>query len=314
MKPPILIYGPTASGKSELATSLAEQLDGEVVNADSMQVYSDLAVLTDRPTLSRQKNVLHHLFGHVDGSIRYSVGRWLEEVRDVIRKVQSRDKVAIIVGGTGLYFHALVSGLSDIPPSSENVIEDISDLVESEGLEGLYERLKAVDSESAIRIEKNDKQRLIRAYEVWLMTGVPFSEIREQKGRPTLSKDQWLGIALYPERAKLYDRIETRFEKMLPNGAIEEVEILSKRNLRADLPVMKAHGVPWIIGYLRGEMSRKEMLELVKRDTRRYAKRQFTWIGRQFPDWPRIPSLQIDKRINIVRSLYENVDQTAIVR
>lgn len=314
MKPPILIYGPTASGKSELATSLAVQLDGEVVNADSMQVYSDLAVLTDRPTLLRQKNIPHHLFGHVDGSIRYSVGSWLEEVRDVICKVQSRDKVAIIVGGTGLYFYALVSGLSEIPPSAENVTEGINALVECEGVEALYDRLKAVDSESARRIEKNDRQRLSRAYEVWLITGVPYSEIREQKSRPTLPDDQWLGIALYPERAELYERIETRFEKMLPDGAIEEVKILSKRNLRADLPVMKAHGVPWIIGYLRGELSRKEMLELVKRDTRRYAKRQFTWIGRQFPDWPRIPSLQIDERINIVRSLYEIVDQTEIVR
>lgn len=313
MKSPILIFGPTASGKTELAIELANLFDGEVVNADSMQVYQDLCVLTDRPPSRQQKSVPHHLFGHVDGSIRYSVGSWLKEVSPLISDIQARQKTPIIAGGTGLYFHALVNGINDFPQADEEVKTEVSLLIETEGLSGLYTRLLAVDPVAARRIEQNDRQRLARAYEVWLMTGVPFSGFKERKAEPMLSEANWLGIALYPDRKKLYARIEARFDSMLPIGAVEEVEKLSKRELHPYLPIMKAHGVPWICAYLRGEMDIQETCTLVKQDVRRYAKRQYTWIGRQFPEWPRIPSLDITERVSIVNSLYEVVDQKQIV-
>ena len=309
MKPSILLFGPTASGKTDLAIALAEQLDGEVVNADSMQVYRDLSVLTDRPSPKQQKCIPHHLFGHVDGSVRYSVGAWLREVAKVINDIKSRNKAPIITGGTGLYFHALITGLSDFPETTEDIKVEVSEIIEQDGIGGLYERLRAVDPNTAARIDKSDRQRLSRAYEVWMMTGVPFSELKGRKREPILQDNSYLGVALYPDRKKLYARIEARFDNILPKGVLEEVEELSKRKLKPDLPVMKAHGVPWILDYLKGEKDIKETCELVKRDVRRYAKRQFTWIGRQFPDWPRIPSMRIEDRLIIALSLYEVIDQ-----
>lgn len=309
MKPPILILGPTASGKTELAIALAKRLDGEVVNADSMQVYQDLCLLTDRPRSWQLNVVPHHLFGHIDGSVRYSVGAWLEEAVEVIWNIQARNKTPIIVGGTGLYFHTLVNGISEFPPIDESVKNEVRSLIELEGVDSLYERLKTIDPKAVRQIKRNDGQRIIRAYEVWLTTGVAFSEVREQKIKPILSEMAWLGIALYPDRKKLYARIEARFESMLSQGIIEEVDKLSERQLNADLPIMKAHGVPWIRAFLAGEKTIEEASELVKRDIRRYAKRQYTWIGRQFPDWPRIPSLETNERLNIVNSLYQVVDQ-----
>ncbi|MEM7662211.1 MAG: tRNA (adenosine(37)-N6)-dimethylallyltransferase MiaA [Pseudomonadota bacterium] len=308
MPPAILIHGPTASGKSALAAAVARELEGEVINADSMQVYRDLSILTARPTKDEMGGVPHHLFGHVDASTRYSTGRWLEDVREKLRDLEHRGKIPVLVGGTGLYFLALTAGLSEIPPVPEDVRADVKVIASEEGGAGLKARLADVDPESATRLAEGDRQRLSRAYEVWLATGKPFSSFTGQRKPPLLGDGDWMGIALTPPRDVLYGRIEARFDAMMTNGAMEEAKALSDRQLDPELPAMKAHGMPWLAAYIRGELGGDVAIEYAKRDTRRYAKRQFTWIGRQFPFWPRIPSIDARIREKVIFALYGDID------
>ncbi|MEQ3745716.1 MAG: tRNA (adenosine(37)-N6)-dimethylallyltransferase MiaA [Henriciella sp.] len=308
MKPAILIHGPTASGKTALSVALAKRLDGEVINADSMQVYGDLRVISARPTESEMDGVPHHLFGHVPAAMRYSTGKWLEAATPVISDVQRRGKVPIIIGGTGLYHLCLVEGLSQIPPVPDEIRADVSAITRSGGVEALRSKLEEVDPETAARFGKGDRQRLARALEVWFATGSSIASFQGQKTRPVLGSNEWLGIALTPVRAKLYSRIDKRFEGMLMEGAMEEARGLLAQNLPPELPAMKAHGIPWLLEYLREEISAQAAAENAKRDTRRYAKRQFTWIGRQFPFWPRIPSMSLDDRMRVILALYREVD------
>lgn len=308
MHPAILIHGPTASGKSALAIELARKLDGEVINADSMQVYSDLQVISARPTEDEMAGVPHHLFGYVDAGQRYSTGEWLEAARGVLQKLQRRNKRAIIVGGTGLYLLALTQGLSDIPPVPEDIRAEVKALAESEGADGLRARLAPHDPELAERLGTGDRQRLARAYEVWLATGRPLSDFQNERQPPVLKPGEWAGYALTPPRAALYKKIDRRFEGMLMQGAMAEARALVSRGLDPELPSMKAHGMPWIAAFVRGEISAEEAAENAKRDTRRYAKRQFTWIGRQFPFWPRIPSPEMADRMRVIFALYREID------
>ena len=307
MTPAILIHGPTASGKTKLAIALAELLDGEVVNADSMQVYMDLSVLTARPSAEELAAVPHHLFGHVDAAERYNTGQWLGEAEAVINDIIRRGKVPVIVGGTGLYFLALTQGLSDIPPVPEDVRADVRALLQAEGASGLRTRLEAVDPASVERIKGSDRQRLSRAYEVWLATGKTISELQSARAAPVLGEGEWLGVALTPHRPRLYQRIDRRFQGMMMQGAMGEAEALVERNLPPDLPAMKAHGMPWLAAFVRGDISAEEAAENAQRDTRRYAKRQFTWIGRQFPFWPRIPGMDLAERRRVITALYKEV-------
>lgn len=308
MKPAILIHGPTASGKSALAVALAKRVKGEVINADSMQVYRDLRVISARPTAAEMSGVTHHLFGHISASERYSTGKWLDEVRPIINAVQRRGHVPIIIGGTGLYHLALIQGLSDIPPVPEDIRAEVAELQKRGGTQALLETLERVDVEAVGRFGAADRQRLSRALEVWLATGRSISSFQGKKKPPTLAADEWLGVALTPVRARLYSRIDRRFEGMLMEGAMEETRQLMARGLADDLPAMKAHGIPWLISYLREQISAEQAAENAKRDTRRYAKRQFTWIGRQFPFWPRIPSFSIEDRLRVICALYKEVD------
>lgn len=307
MSPAILIHGPTASGKTALSTELAKQLDGEVINADSMQVYSDLQVISARPTEDEISDIPHHLFGHVPASERYSTGRWLEAARRAVEDVQRRGKVAIVTGGTGLYHMALTQGLSEIPPVPDDVRSDVAALTKKEGAAGLRARLEVVDPETAARFGVGDRQRLARALEVWLATGQSITSFQGSKSRPVLDPSEWMGIALTPPRARLYARIDRRFEGMLMEGAMEEARGLMAQQLDPELPAMKAHGIPWLLAYLRQEMSAQAAAENAKRDTRRYAKRQFTWIGRQFPFWPRVPTMSLEGRLRVIFALFREL-------
>ncbi|MEM1035285.1 MAG: tRNA (adenosine(37)-N6)-dimethylallyltransferase MiaA [Pseudomonadota bacterium] len=310
MKPAILIHGPTASGKTALSVALADRLDGEVVNADSMQVYTDLRIISARPTPEDMNGTPHHLFGHIAGHERYSTGRWLKDAASIIADIERRGKTPIIIGGTGLYHMALVEGLSEIPPVPEDVRSEVFALKRAEGAAGLYQRLSKYDPEAAQRLGTNDGQRLSRALEVFIATGQSITTFQGKRTKPTLEPNRWLGIALTPPRARLYARIDRRFEGMLMEGAMEEARALLAQDLAPDLPAMKAHGVPGLIAYLKGDMSAEAAAENAKRDTRRYAKRQFTWIGRQFPFWPRVPSVDLDDRLRVILSLYREVDGT----
>lgn len=309
MPPPLLIHGPTASGKTELAIELAKALDGEVVNADSMQVYRDLSVLSARPSEAEMAGVPHHLFGHVDASAPYSTGAWLDEARRVIEQLERRGKRAVIVGGTGLYFLSLVRGLSEIPPVPEEIRAEVRAIAQAEGASGLRMRLDPVDPDSAARLGNGDRQRLARALEVYMATGKPIGAFQGARTPPLLADGEWLGIALTPPRARLYARIDRRFEGMMMQGAMDEARALVARGLDPDLPAMKAHGMPWLAAFIRGEISAEEAAEHAKRDTRRYAKRQFTWIGRQFPFWVRIPSPNLADRKKVIFALYREIDR-----
>ncbi len=308
MRPTLLIHGPTAGGKSEIAVEMAKRLDGEVINADSMQVYSDLEILSARPGEPDMDGVPHHLFGHVDAARRYSTGAWLEDAATVLADIQRRGKVPVFVGGTGLYLLALTEGLSEIPPVPEDIRADVRQIVQSEGAAGVQARLAAVDPALAAELSGNDRQRLSRAYEVWLATGRSIRDFQTRRTRPLLAAGDWLGIALTPPRARLYSRIDRRFETMMMQGGMREAEALVARGLDPELPAMKAHGLPWLAAFLRGEIGAEAAAEQAKRDTRRYAKRQFTWIGRQFPFWPRIPTLEGAARKKVIFALYKEID------
>lgn len=308
MHPAILIHGPTASGKSALAIELARKLGGEVINADSMQVYSDLQVISARPTEEEMAGVPHHLFGYVDAATRYSTGEWLEAARGVLKRLQRQNKHAVIVGGTGLYLLALTQGLSDIPPVPDDIRAEVRAIADTEGADGLRTRLAPHDPELAERLGTGDKQRLARAYEVWLATGRPLTDFQSERQPPVLKEGEWTGFALTPPRTALYKKIDRRFEGMLMQGAVEEARALVARDLNPELPAMKALGMPSIAAFVRGEISAEEAAESAKRESRRYAKRQFTWIGRQFPFWPRIPSPEIGDRMRVIFALYREID------
>ncbi len=281
----ILIAGPTASGKSALAITLAQRLGGTVVNADSMQVYSDLRVLSARPSLAEEASAPHLLFGHVDGAVNYSVGRWLTDAAEVLEALRGQGRLPIFTGGTGLYFKGLLRGLSDIPPVPEEVRAKVR--ADAQGLDPatLHARLAAVDPQTAARLRPSDPQRILRALEVFEATGRSLAALQGARTPALLDPARCLRLFLAPERMALYARIDARFDAMVEAGALEEVRALAARGLDPALPVMRAHGVPGVLAYLRGEASLAEAIAKGKADTRHYSKRQFTFIRHQLPEF-----------------------------
>jgi tRNA dimethylallyltransferase len=292
----LLLMGPTASGKSALSLALAERLGGEIVNADSMQVYRDFRVLTARPSPEEEARAPHHLYGYADAGELYSTGRWLTDALAVIGAIRARGRRPILVGGTGLYLKALTEGLADIPAADPNLRAALRARAEREGAPALHAELTARDPVTAGRIEPNDTPRVLRALEVLETTGESISALQAST-KPALAEDAWTGIALTPERDTLYKAINARFDAMLATGALDEVRALAARKLDPTLPALKAHGAPALMAHLRGELLLAQAAEIGKRDTRRYAKRQFTWIANQMPDWPRVTSPDLEGRI-----------------
>jgi tRNA dimethylallyltransferase len=293
----ILIAGPTASGKSALALALAEKLAGTIVNADSMQVYRDLRVITARPTAQEERRVPHRLYGHVDAAENYSVGRWCRDVGKVLGELKAQGRTAILVGGTGLYFKALTAGLAAVPPIPSDIREQVRGRLRSEGVRALYEDLRARDPQTANRLMPNDRARISRALEVMLATGRSLTDWHREEMPPLLDAGRAAKVFITCERAELVRRIETRFAAMLDAGALEEVRALAARRLDPSLPAMKAHGVPWLIRHLNGEISLEEAAAGAVMDTRRYAKRQLTWFRNQMKDWPWAPAEEAEKAL-----------------
>ena len=286
MKPnPILIAGPTSSGKSALALRLAEAHGGAIINADSMQVYRDLRIITARPTPAEEARIPHLLYGHVDAAENYSVGRWCRDAAAAIGEVERAGRLPILVGGTGLYFKALSRGLASVPPIPAEIRTAVRARLETEGVAALHADLAQRDSATAARLMVGDRARVTRALEVVLATGRSLSDWHCEGLPPAIDAANAVKIFLVVDRAELYRRINTRFEVMLASGALEEVRALAARNLDPALPAMKAHGVPWLIRHLKGEITREGAAEGGKRDTRRYTKRQGTWFRHQLPDW-----------------------------
>lgn len=298
----LLIMGPTASGKSALALALAERLGGEIVNADSMQVYRDFRVLTARPTQEEEASAPHHLYGYADAGQLYSTGRWLTDALGAIREIASRGRKPIIAGGTGLYFKALTQGLADIPPADPELRQRLRDRVATEGASTLHAELLRVDPQTAQRLEPNDASRILRALEVWETTGESIGALQANT-KPALAKAEWVGLKLMPDRARVYAAIDSRFEAMLAAGALDEVRAFAARTLDAALPAMKAHGAPALMAHLRGEITLAEAAEIGKRDTRHYAKRQFTWMANQMPDWTPVVPEALEARVSAASAI-----------
>jgi len=281
-----LIAGPTASGKSAMALRLAGEIGGEIVGADSMQLYGDLSILTARPTPEEQALVPHHLYGIADASEAWSVGRWLAAARDALADIAGRGRAAIVVGGTGLYFRALTRGLADMPAIPATVRQESRSLFDRLGEGAFRRRLRAIDPAVEARVAPGDRQRLTRAHEVFAASGVSSSEWRAATA-PALTSGSWRALVLEPPRAELYRRCDARLAAMVEAGALGEVAALTARRLDPALPAMKALGVAPLAAHLAGALTLPQAVAAAQRDTRRYAKRQLTWFRHQTPDWPR---------------------------
>ena len=281
----VLIAGPTASGKSALALELAEKLGGIIVNADSMQVYRDLRIITARPSSEEERRLPHRLYGHIDAAENFSVGRWCEEAAAALAEAQRKAHPAIVVGGTGLYFNAFTRGLAAVPPIPANIREAVRARLASDGVAALHAELKWRDAAAAARLMPGDRARITRALEVVLATGRSLLDWHEQNKPASLDPARAVKIFLAPERDDLLGRIDARFDAMMAAGALEEVRTLAARKLAPNLPAMKAHGVPWLVRHLEGEIKLDRAVAEAKRDTRQYTKRQGTWFRNQLPDF-----------------------------
>ena len=281
----ILIAGPTASGKSALALALAERLGGTIVNANSMQVYRDLRIITARPTPEEEARVPHRLYGHVDAAENFSVGRCCAEVAEVLAATQREARTAIVVGGTGLYFSALTQGLAAVPPIPAEIRNEVRTRLASDGVEALHAELMRRDPVAAARLMPGDRARVTRALEVILATGRSLLLWHEENMPARVDAAFAAKVFLMPDRDALLRRIDARFDAMMAAGALDEVRALAERHLDPSLPAMKAHGVPWLIRHLNGEIALAEAIEGGKRDTRQYTKRQATWFRNQLPDF-----------------------------
>jgi tRNA dimethylallyltransferase len=281
----ILIAGPTASGKSALALDLAEQHRGVIINADSMQVYRDLRIITARPTPDEERRMPHRLYGHVDAAENYSVGRWFVEAAGALAEPLKEGQCAIVVGGTGLYFSTLAHGIAAVPPIPAEIRRQVRDRLTTEGIEKLQAELAARDPATAARLKPADRVRITRALEVVLATGRSLTDWHADNKPARVDIAGAAKVFLMPDRDELWRRIDARFDNMMAEGALEEVRALAARNLDPNLPAMKAHGVPWLIRHLAGEITIAEAIAQSKRDTRRYTKRQATWFRNQLPQF-----------------------------
>lgn len=285
MKGAVLIAGPTAGGKSRLAMEIAHEIGGVVVNADSMQVYSVLRVLTARPSETDERTLPHYLFGHVHPSTAYSVAQW---VRDV-GMLETDDRPRVFVGGTGLYFRALTEGLSEMPDIEDALRQKWRAALREEGAEALHRQLEERDPIAAGRLRPNDGQRIVRALEVFDASGRSIIDWQGDRSAPLLDAASARKIVLQPDRDRLRANIDLRFDQMLSTGALEEVRELLAMDLPPALPAMKAIGVRELGDVLRGNAQLPDAIERAKAATRQYAKRQDTWFRHQLtPDWDRI--------------------------
>ncbi len=279
MRRALLIAGPTASGKSAAALELAKGFGATIVNADSMQVYADLRVLTARPTPDEEASAPHRLYGEIDGAINYSVRAWSRRAREIVTRIG--EEPVIFVGGAGLYFRALTEGLSDMPAVPDSVRAAIRAKAEGRATPDLHAELASADPATAAGLRPSDRQRILRALEVFAATGRPLASFQGARAAPALAPCEWTGLFLAPDRDALYSRIDARFDAMLEAGALDEAAALMQRRLDPALPLMRAHGVKHLIEHLRGRLSLAEASERSKLETRHYAKRQFTWARHQ---------------------------------
>lgn len=292
LKNAVLIAGPTASGKSALALKIARETGGAIVNADSMQVYAVLRLLTARPDDDDLAAAPHLLYGHVDPREDYSTGRWAREVEALIGDGAAGRRRLIFVGGTGLYFRALTDGLSAMPDVPPPIRRHWRDALAELGPHALHRLLAERDPEAAASIRATDGQRIVRALEVEEASGKPISWWQGRRGTPIVDAASATRLVLEPDRQELASRIDTRFDQMVAKGALEEARALAALGLDPAMPAMKAIGVRELLAADRGEIDPAVAVELAKTATRRYAKRQSTWFRTQVDSgWRRISAI-----------------------
>lgn len=285
----ILIAGPTASGKSAAALALAERVGGTIINADSMQVYREPHILTAHPSPEALSRAPHRLYGTIRAADAYSVGRWLDDAAAAISEAEAEGRVPILTGGTGLYFKALREGLAPVPDVPPEIRAYWRERAAAIGAERLYDELRARDPAMAARLISTDPQRIVRALEVIDATSISLAEWHDAGAAPVLAPEGVVQIVIAPERETLYAAIDARFDRMIEAGAIEEVQALLALRLDPGLPAMRALGVRELADYLSGRSGRDEAIAKAKTETRRYAKRQMTWLKRFMKDWDWAP-------------------------
>jgi tRNA dimethylallyltransferase len=281
----VLVAGPTASGKSARAIELARERNGVVVNADSMAVYQDLPILSAAPTPAEAGDIPHLLFGHIDAKRNYSVGQWLSDAKAAMGEASRMGRLPIFVGGTGMYFKALLHGMSNIPAVPQEVRAKVRAEAEGVAPAELHAKLRARDPETAGKLRPSDPQRILRALEVFEAFGAPLATFQGAREGALLVAAQCQCVFLAPEREALNRRIDARFDRMMEMGALEEARRLLARDLDPMLPAMRAVGVPGLLEFLRGETPLEAAVARSKRDSRQYAKRQFTFARTQLPEF-----------------------------
>jgi len=304
----VLIAGPTASGKSNFAIRLAKKIDGEIINADSMQVYKQLKILTARPNKKTQKNIRHHLYGIVNINKNFSTGMWLKLAISKIKKIRKRKKVPIVVGGTGLYFQSLINGLVKIPNISMKLRNKIRSMQKKYGQKKFYKKLIKLDSKVKNKFDPNDAQRSIRAFEVKIYTKISIYDWLN-KTKSIFNKSIFLKFYVNFERSKLIKRIEKRTENMIKNGAIQEVVKFNKLKIRKDKSIKKAIGIDELTKYLNNQIKLKQAKELIAIKSRQYAKRQATWARSRMIDWTKIEPQQLSSTIKKINKSTLKLDQ-----
>ena len=290
----ILIYGPTASGKSKFAIKLAKKIKGEIINADSMQVYKELKILSARPLQKETRRIKHHLYGFQSVKKNFSTGEWIKLVKKKINDIKKRKKIPILVGGTGLYFKSLTEGLVSIPDIPIKFRENIRALHKKVGYKKFFSKLVKLDSLAANKVNPFDTQRVIRAYEVKLFTKRSIYEW-VKKTKSDYKKKDFYKIYLDFPRAELIKKINTRSKEMIANGAISEVKKFIDLKVKKNKTASKAIGIEEIRAYLNNKLKKQEVIEKISIKTRQYAKRQTTWGRGNMLDWNKIKSEDLNK-------------------
>ncbi len=304
----ILISGPTASGKSNFAIKIAKKINGEIINADSMQVYKKLKILTARPTIKDKKKIKHHLYGSIDLNKNFSTGQWLNKTIKIIKDIQKRKKTPILVGGTGLYFQSLVSGLVKIPEVPAVIRKKIRLMQKRDKQKKFYKKLLKIDPKVKDKFDSHDTQRSIRAYEIKYYTKISMYDwINETKSE--FKENEFLKLYIDCDREILLRKISQRTKTMIEEGAIKEVKLFVKLKIKKDHSVRKVIGVAELTQYLKGQINLEKAQELISIKTRQYAKRQATWARSRMKSWKKINPNKIDDFIKRLNKLSLKLDQ-----
>ena len=304
----ILISGPTASGKSNFAIKVAKKINGEIINADSMQVYKKLRILTARPNKEEQKNIKHHMYGVIDLNKKFSTGQWLKTAIKKIKEIKKRKKTPILVGGTGLYFQSLINGLVEIPEIPFIFRNKIRLMQKEEGQKKFYKKLLKIDPMSQNKFDPNDTQRTIRAFEVKSFTKISMYEWLN-KTKSEFKSDEFLKLYINFKREDLIKRISIRSKKMIKEGAINEVKKFIKSKIKKDLSVNRVIGIDELTQYLNEKINLDQAQKLISIKTRQYAKRQATWARSRMATWEKINPIKITSYVKKLNKSSLKLDQ-----